>query len=640
MQKGDFRCLWLWSAGFGLFGAALLMERMGSLVKTTMPKIEPYVARGLPVPTAIDWHHPLSRALYALGESYGRFSLLWWALLLASPFLMFRALHPPSVRGGGGSSEQPADDSSPWQRPLDLATALRVLFLSVVSLWLIGAWWWAYYAGDVMYLVAKVMHRPLSRREEAWLGGVYFWLRHVTRREEIVSFLWLVACGLILLVLWQGGRHPLRLLSAAARGTAVGLLSAVVLFPLFPAGHRIVQTILQSIGSTGEKLWHAWALGWLVVGVMGFMALGMATCLLARPQWAQQQRGRWLPLSVGTLLLLALLQGGFYMQVARKRWGIGKDFRTAVFGASRSSSKQSQGRTLILMGRRYGIGYSPMVTITGVEANRQTRERVWQYLRERNFRSYHTEEAFMHLYDCATLDWDPVASLEVAFANAEHCPSQRPIFVELLVSKLSACPVTPETRRFLDKLAEARFFRHPHPNSRRNVGDLYWKFGDRQKAEEWFRRVPVGPQDLQHIKKDPLLLTNGVVTGSIFINGKPAAGLRVGVVLWGNRFELLGARLPFAQRFIVKGVTTDAQGRFRIDRLPAALYALVVAAPARDIPPRLDAVRVTNLPGRIDLGRAHPSRDVGRIEIEVDKNAPSTPLPPPPTGDSRSVVET
>ncbi|MCS6859308.1 MAG: carboxypeptidase-like regulatory domain-containing protein [Abditibacteriales bacterium] len=637
MQKEDFRCLWWWSAGFGLFGAALLLERIGSLMKTTMPKIEPYVARGLPVPTAIDWHHPFSRALSALGDSYGRFSLLWWALLLASPFLLFRALQPERSFFKSG---QPADGSSPLQRPLDLATALRVLFLSVVSLWLVGAWWWAYHAGDLAPVVARVIRRPLSSGEEAWLGGVYFWLRSVTQREELVAFLWLVMCGLILFVLWQGGWQPLRLLSAAARGTAVGLLGAVVLFPLCPAGHRIVQTILQSIGSTGEKLWHVWALGWLVVGAVGFMALGVTTCLLARPSWAQQQRGRLLPLSAGTLLLLALLQGGYYTQVARQRWGIGKDFHAAVFGASKPSSRQSQGRTLILMGRRYGIGYSPLVTITGVEANRQTRERVWQYLRERNFRSYHTEAAFMHLYDCAALDWDPVASLEVAFANAQHCPSQRPIFVELLVSKLSACPITPETRRFLDKLADARFFQHPHPNSRRNVGDLYWKFGDRKKAEEWFRRVPVGPRELQHIKKDPLLLTNGVVTGSIFLNGKPAAGLRVGVVPWGNRFELLGARLPFAQRFIVKGVTTDAQGRFRLDRLPAAIYALVVAAPSKDIPPRVNAVRVTNLPGIIDLGRTKPSRDVGRIEIEVDKNAPTTPPPPPPTGDSRGVIET
>lgn len=637
MQKGDFRCLWLWSAGFGLFGAALLLERVGSLVKTTMPKIEPYVARGLPVPTAIDWHHPFSRVLYALGESYGRFSILWWALLIASPFLMFRALQPER---SFFESDHSADASSPLQRRLDLATLLRVLFLSVMSLWLIGAWWWAYYAGDLSLIVAKALDRPLSRKEEAWMGGVYFWLRNVTRREEVISILWLVACGLILFVLWQGGRQPLRLLSAAARGAVVGLLSAIVLFALFPPGHRIVQTILQSIGSTGEKLWHAWVLGSLVIGVIGFMALSMATCLLARPQWAQQQRSRFLPLSVGTLLLIALLQWGFYTQVARKRWGIGKDFRAAVFGSSKPSSKQSQGRTLILMGRRYGIGYSPMLTVTGVEANRQTRERVWKYLRARNFRSYHTEEAFMHLYDCAALDWDPVASLEVAFANAERCPSQRPVFVELLVAKLSACPVTPETRRFLDKLADSRFFQHPHPNSRRNVGDLYWKFGDRKKTEEWFRRVPVGPQDTQHIKKDPLLLTNGVVTGSIFINGKPAAGLRVGVIPWGNRFELLGVRLPFAQRFIVKGVTTDAQGRFRIDRLPAAIYALVVAAPSRDIPPRINAVKVTNLPGRIDLGRTQPSRDVGRIEIEVDKNAPTTPPPPPPTGDSSGVVET
>jgi hypothetical protein len=637
MRKDELRRLWLWSAGFGLFGAALLLERIGSLVRTTMPKIEPYVARGLPSPTAIDWHHPFSRALYALGESSGRFSILWWALLIASPFLMFRALQPERSFFESGHS---ADASSPWQRRLDLATLLRVLLLSVVSLWLIGAWWWAYYAGDLALIVAKVIDRPLSRKEEAWLGGVYFWLRHVTQREELLSFLWLVACGLILFVLWQGGGHPWRLLSAAARGAAVGLLSAVVLFALCPAGHRVVQTILQSIGGTGEKLWHAWALGTLGIGVIGFMALGMATCLLAHPQGAQRQGKIPLLLSIGTLLLIALLQWGFYTQVACKRWGIGKDFRAAVFGAAKPSSQQSQGRTLILMGRRYGIGYSPMVTVTGVEANPQTRERVWRYLREHNFRSYHTEEAFMHLYDCAALDWDPVASLEVAFANAERCPSSRPVFVELLLGKLSACPITPETRRFLDRLADSRFFQHPHPNSRRNVGDLYWKFGDRQKAEEWFRRVPVGPQDLQHIKKDPLLLTNGVVTGSLFLNGKPAAGLRVGVVPWGNRFELLGARLPFAQRFIVKGVTTDAQGRFRLDRLPAAIYALVVAAPARDIPPRPNAVKVTNLPGRIDLGRTRPSRDVGRIEIEVDKNAPATPPPPPPTGDSSGVVET
>jgi hypothetical protein len=484
------------------------------------------------------------------------------------------------------------------------------------------------------------------------MGGVYFWLSSAFKRPGVVCLLWLVASGTLLFVLWQGGFHPRRLLSAALRGLAAGLLSACVLFSLFRPAHPYLVAVMRSVGTSGEKLWHHLALGSWLIGIVGFIALGMATYMIARPQFAWQERRRFLPLSVGTLLLIALLQWGIYARVIKGRWDFGKDYHPAIFGVSRKQAQQKEpdGRTLLVLGgRRFGVGVCPLLSVVGIEKTQRTEDVAWRYLRERNFRTSLSDEAFIHLHDCASLDWDAIASLEVDFANIERCPTlvatspfRRPTFVDLLLGKLSACPITPETRRYLDKLADKRFFQHPTTVTIRIVGDLYRKFGDRKKAAEWYRKANVAPNDIAGVLRNPPLVTNGIITGSISINGKPAAGLRVGVVKWGNRFELMGPQIPFAQRHIVAGTTTDAEGKFTLKNLPAELYALVIAASSKRIPPNWAAIQVQNLPGQIDIGPGKLSRDVGHIPIEIDKNAPpsSRPTPPPPTGQSGGAVET
>jgi hypothetical protein len=655
MKENSTRPMWLWGVGFGVVGIMLLLERVGALAAAAMPNPSLYVARGLPVPTAVMWQHPLSHALYWLRDQLPYWTTLWWILLVASPFLMFLTFQR---RASFFESTDPSDEltDQPLQRRLDLRAIGRVLVLSLISLWLMGGLWWGYrtlYPPPLPDSSASAETlRRLTPQQETVLGGIYFWAgtilpqneQSVRWRSAVICLVWLIGSGLALFALWQGSLlRPRRLMSAALRGLVAGTLSVSVLYVLFFPGHSLLTLAMASVATSGEKLWHQWFIGFVVIGIIGFVSLGIAIYLLARPELLRLESRRFVPLSMGTLCLIAALQWGLYTRVVKKRWDFGKDFITAVIGKSPSRAQQRQGRTLLALGDNHFVTLSPSLTFMGAENTPRTKEKVWSYLRQRHYRSAVAREAFLHLHNCASLDWDSVASLEVAFTNVERCPTTamgNRTFVELILDKLSSCPITPETRRYVVKLADERILQHPTPMTCRTVADLLWKFGEKQKAEEWFRRAGMSAQEAKKIVTTHTdRLSNGVVKGALIVDGKPAVGWRVGLIPWGNYERMRGFRAPFMQRFIVMGVKTDEQGRFHFENLARGEYALVVAQSPNVLPPNPNAIIVKNLPGKTTLTLENPTRDMGKIEIKINKNAPPPPRPTPPTPNGGNAEE-
>jgi len=259
----------------------------------------------------------------------------------------------------------------------------------------------------------------------------------------------------------------------------------------------------------------------------------------------------------------------------------------------------------------------PFQTIVGFPNEPSVTYKVEQYLTERRFQTTLARPLLIHLHDVRSIDWDPVRSLEVDRLCIENAPRLQ--FVQLMVETLSNCAVTSEAKRYLDWLdARARPFRQSQ-NACRIMGDLYARFGEAQKAQQWYERGQIPPGQRKAVA--PL----GKIVGRVVWNGQPAERVRIGVVAREDSLRFTQARSdrqdvvlvvrPFDWRVVAGVVATDSSGRFEFGGLPYGEYVLLLRVEAQRLPPVPGAAQVEGLPVVVKVDA--PTVDVGTIRVQT-----------------------
>src|SRR2546425_3154333 len=127
--------------------------------------------------------------------------------------------------------------------------------------------------------------------------------------------------------------------------------------------------------------------------------------------------------------------------------------------------------------------------VTGLDTSPQTARKIEEYLKKRGYTTALSVPAFKAMHDSASTQWDSAESLRVDYTNLVRCPD--PSYMRLLVEKLQTCESTPESIQFADLLADESRFDYLRREARITVGDLFARFGRRDKATRWYRSADV-----------------------------------------------------------------------------------------------------------------------------------------------------
>jgi hypothetical protein len=600
------REIWVTGGMMAALGALLGLRQAGALLSVLAGDAGAF--SGLPTPRALDWIAAQAPAERWLSARDPLVMLAAVGLALALAWRLARRLNPHGTVVA--SSTAGTDPPRPrLQTPLEPALIRRGAIMSAVTFYLLGG------------LRPWVESNPFMAAPVTWgLSGLAFLAPQRPWLGLGAAFL---LGGAALWLLWGewGAITPRQApdgsrWSALIRGALAGAAAFPVLFPLSLWGRGLLGSILAAAGLADPGPWRL-ALAGMVLGLpVAFLCLGLLGHTLARPGGVTPAIARW---AAALLVLFAVGEARFITVVAVGRYDDGRDMAALVSASRRPSSARALLIFPPLPATEPLPGFLPLLSIQQIDAGHGSAGRTWQYLRRRHYQSIPTADAFVHLHDCASLQWDSAESLRVDLANLERNP--QPIFARLLLQKLFTCAPSPANRALLDQAAEPARFRSDR-GWLSVLGALYHRFGDPTTAAGFLRRASPSPTEQRKAPASGAPLTTGSIAGRLMVNGHPGAGLMVGILPERSWQALVGAPHPFELRWVAAAATTGADGRFRLCDLGEESSALVVMGDPDHLPVRSRTNHADRPPGRLHLDRAHPTRDLGTIRI-VTGGAPA-----------------
>jgi len=408
------------------------------------------------------------------------------------------------------------------------------------------------------------------------------------------------------------------------RGALAGTVGALILhFPPFVSRDELFR-FYRSLGGLGEAHWRM--IAGLSLGPAAALGFGGAGLLIALgAPWLSARERLRAALAPGILLALILLFGRVWLpgwMQSRYDYPPGNLAtavrRLAAAAGVRLASSGTERLAILRQGRAAWLSV-PGQTIVGIEGSREAAHKVEAFLERRNFATALADPAFKALHDAASLQWDVLESLRVDYLNLTRCPA--PVYVSLFLDKLRDCASTPETRRYADLLADEDRFAFLDADSELLMGDLYARLGEWEKAARWYRRGGVPESRLRELLTERVMMRDGRVTGRILVNGRPARGVRVGLVPSRAVREAFRSALgpglirPFWLRFLTAVTTTDAQGRFALEHIVAGHYRLILTSSEVRLPPGPQFLPARNAPGDMFIAYGKPHFELGDIDL-------------------------
>lgn len=603
-MKSALRVRWVWRIGlwFAILGMVPTFLRVHVETLRGLPSVlRSLDASGLPVPETLAWSSALVRWISTIGGVPPLARLL--ILIVVYAVLLSIALRAslPSLDFRG------ADNSIIWR-----AVALLVVWLVLESM----AIWWLWggkeqSTGEMMSVVGVICLITALLLSEDGVAG--WWLR------------------------WRASVSRWSLVRLAVGGFACGLVGALVLqFTSFDFGFALYRLMfdfptafappgsLQGLADLNPRGWLTFTLISLAIAAVGSFCWGSLWTAIVAPAPSYHQRVRALaaaivPLSLVTLTGVWLFYGLIIGRLDYKRSLLEMAQREQIpFGPAGNDTV-----FIPIADGKICIASIPFQTIVGFPNEPGVTYKVEQYLRTRRYQTVLAHPLFVHLHDVRSIDWDPLRSLEVDRLCTERAPRLQ--FVQLMVETLAHCAITPEAKRYLDWLdARCRPFRQSQ-RACQTMGDLYARFGDERKAQEWYQRGEI-PEE---VRKAPLPM--GKVTGSILWNGQSAKSVRLGIVSRQNALPFTRRQQgvdtnvliprPFEWRVVAGVVATDESGRFEFPPLPHGEYVLLIRVESQRIPPVPGAAQIEGLPAVLELRSA--TKDVGIIRLRETGQHPA-----------------
>lgn len=596
------RRVWLIGLWFAILGMIPTFLRVHVETLRVLPSVlRALDASGLPVPETLAWSSALVRWISTVGgvPPLARLLIPLAVYLVLLSIALRTALPSLDFRG--------ADDRVIWRV---VSLLVGWLVLEAMAVW----WLWGgrkQSTGEMMLFIGVVCLITALLLSEDGIAG--WWLRQRASMNR-----------------WS-------LVRLAVGGFACGSVGALVLqFTSFDFGFALYRLMfdfptvfappgsLQGLADLNPRGWLTFTLISLAIAAMGGFCWGSLWTAVVASAQGYHQRVRALAVAIVPLSLVTLTGVWLFYGLIIGRLDYGRSLLEMAQREQIPIGPAGNDTVFIpIADGRVRVASIPFQTIIGFPNEPSVTYKVEQYLQTRRYQTVLARSLFVHLHDVRSIDWDPLRSLEVDRLCIERAPRLQ--FVQLMVETLAHCAVTPEAKRYLDWLdARCRPFRQSQ-RACQTMGDLYARFGDESKAQEWYQRGEI-PEEL---RKSPLPI--GKITGSIVWNGQPARGVRLGIVSRQNALpftrgqrtadtSVLIAR-PFDWRVVAGVVATDESGRFEFPPLPYGEYVLLIRVESRRIPLLPGAAQIEGLPAVLDLRSA--TKDVGTIRLRETGQRPA-----------------
>lgn len=521
--------------------------------------------KDLPRPRTMDWILDLQRQARVL-DAWERpiAALAVLCLLVAfglfAPLLYegFRLLKPPEENPGKGASSH-----------LDVPRLIRVSTGVFLSFWISG----------VLLPISALFPKSVSPRLAVLLtGGVPAWtsalpgaVRFVAEGILLFSLLWLLWApgGLV-----SPGVAPARAPHRLVWGLLAGCVASPATAVLFHAREWILEAAPAFSLADGA--------GWQALFTYAVAGPVLAATLLAPLAYYFRPR----PVSPRSIAALCVLGGCAplltFLGARRVEAALSAvDARRPGLGRQLALEPSPLPRLALLLSPRGRAVFSRTTDGTddgtgndAIGANERTIKAVEKFVRDRRYRTHHTFRSFVHLHDCASLDWLTTRTLQLDLEFLERAPS--PVAAQLLIEKLGDCPITPENRKVLDRLADPNVFVWPQPFGDRWLGAAYRQYGDSEKALSFLRRANLTDDEFKSAMVGIAPLVDGTIRGTAMLKGKPAAGARIGIVRAMKWRSLAGTCRPFAWRSVAASTYADEKGVFEFRNIPEGSYVLIL----------------------------------------------------------------
>lgn len=571
------------------------LERFGSFLK-------------LPRPRGMDWIPDLQQAVRVL-DAWERplaalavlFLMLAFGLLAPLLSERFALLKPPEENPGKGASAH-----------LDVPRLIRVSLAVCFSFWISGAF--APIAALLPKQLPPIVGVVLAGGIPAWALGLPTATRIYAESLLLFTLLWLVWApgGPIsprVATAGSGSRLMWGLLAGSAAVPAMGLLyhsrgwlteaapafslsdpaSWRLLFSLAVAGPPLAAAVLALVAYvfrphpvTPARM-VIYCLAAVTVPAVSAFGVHRVNRALASVDAGSSGLAKLLNLPASPLPRFALLL------TPRGR---------AVFSRTMDGTDDGTGNDRIA---------SNVKTIGAVEL----------FLAEREFRTVQAFRAFIHLHDCASIDWLETRTLRLDLEFLERTAS--PVAAELLLERIADCPITPEHRYVLDQLSDPKRFVWPQPFGDRWLGAAYRQYGDSERALEYLRRAKVSDAEFKSAMGGVAPLADGTIRGNVLIKGVPGSGARMGLVRAAKWRQLAGDCRPFAWRNVVTSTYANSRGAFQFAHIPEGEYVIILTwgELGRD----RGRPAVVNPPGVITIDRFRPVRTLKPFDIRFEEPA-------------------
>ncbi len=371
-------------------------------------------------------------------------------------------------------------------------------------------------------------------------------------------------------------RDPRARRSLLVRGVLAG---TAVWLPIAIGSHVTAERLIEfyhAMGGVGQAQWWGMAAMLLLpVAAIGF-GIGGVFYALGAPGMRPANRAR------AAIFPLVVLLAGMYagrtgipsMMRDRFDWRPGDQ----VGGSTRLAQEAglpsgAPGTELALvLGSAGGFPVKFAVqSVVGVDASPDSAHRIEEFLRRKRYVTGLSYVAYVTLHDASSLQWNPAETLRVCLLNLEHeCD---PAYLGHFIDRLSSCAGTPDTRAYVDRLADEQLFAYLQRGAQVFTGDMYSRFGEGDKATAWYRRAEMPPTQIDTRLEERNGHLAYRVTGRLLLNGKAVAGANVGLMPLRALPQLRdlmhpdGYVSPFWLSRLEAGAKTDATGRFTLDNV-------------------------------------------------------------------------
>jgi len=250
----------------------------------------------------------------------------------------------------------------------------------------------------------------------------------------------------------------------------------------------------------------------------------------------------------------------------------------------------------------------------GVDLSPDSLSRLEDYLRRVSYRGVFASEALQDLRDGWRQWWETDKALDEAMLvvpGRAHPDYRRAL--ELLRAG-------PQTRERYEKLVKLDDAAKASPAGFEDVDGsqyvfedfsaAYARFGDDANARRWLFRIDnLWPYNDRKIEVTPVEdFHDGIVSGSVLIDGRPALGVRVGLF-----YIATSSATGVTTNILSSSSFPDDDGRFSFGDLGPGVYELDLLGRPSDL-----NGRVSGSPGLIDIGYDRPKAILPPIRIDRD----------------------